>query len=354
MADKEKILTSMLEDVSNEYDKRPGSFIYDALAPVACKFEETDQSIDIVKEKLNIENLSGDELELRVYQKTGIHRKKATKAIGSVTLTGTGTIHEGDLFETEGGTQFRATETKIINTSRHVSIEALIAGTNGIVAANTITLFPVTLTGFTSVTNTEPTHDGYEEESDNDLLVRYYDRIRTPATSGNKNHYKNWAKEVPGVGDAQVIPLWNGDNTVKVVIINSARQPSSPDLVQTVQQYIDPDGTGKGDGVAPIGAFVTVESAIGIDVNVTAQIELASGHTIHEVTNNFIENLTQYLAGIAFVESIVSYAKIGALLLSTTGVADYVNLLVNGSTTNPNVQPEEVAVVGSVLLDVIE
>ncbi|HZG79955.1 MAG TPA: baseplate J/gp47 family protein, partial [Brevibacillus sp.] len=248
MAEKDVILTEMLNAVPPTYDKLPGSFIYDALAPAAERFEKTDQSIDDVKQKLDIENLSGDELAQRIFERTGIKRKEATHSFGRVALTGTGVIRIGDLFETSGGVQFRATETKSITTNGTINVEAVIAGARGNVPANTITLFPVTLAGFTAVTNPIPTIDGFDAESDTDLLKRYYERIRTPATSGNKAHYKNWAKDVPGVGDARIISLWKGDNTVKVVIIDSDKKPASPAVVKAVQDYIDPGGTGKGDG----------------------------------------------------------------------------------------------------------
>ncbi len=317
---KEEILSEMLGDVSDEHDKRPGSFIYDALAPAAEQFAKTDEKITEAEEKFSIENLTGDELAQRVKERTGIVRREETYAAGNVTLTGTGTINTGDLFETEGGIQFRAIETKSIVASGSVSVEAVVPGISGNVPAGTITLFPVTLTGFTAVTNPEPTYDGFEAESDEDLLQRYYERIRTPATSGNKAHYLNWAKEVAGVGDARVIPLWNGDNTVKVIIIDSNRQPASPELVQDVQNYIDPNAGGLGDGAAPIGAYTTVVSATGISINVSVDIALSTGYELAQVEQNISAALINYLKLIAFKEALVSHAKICAAVLTSEGV----------------------------------
>lgn len=352
MATKEEILSEMLESVPNTYDKRTGNFIHSAIYPVAEQLEKTDESIEQAVDKMNISNLSGDELEKRVLERTGIIRKEATKALGEVTLTGTGTVNIGDLFETEDGIQFEATETKSIISSGTVNIEAVIPGDSGNVPSNTINLFPVTLAGFTAVTNTNPTEDGFEAESDADLLGRYFDRTQTPSTSANKNQFRNWSKEVAGIGDAKVIPLWFGDNTVKIVIINSARLPTSTQLVTDVQEYIDPNSSGTGEGVAPVGAYVTVESATGVNVDVSATIVLSTGYTQQQAIDNFTDDLIEHLASIAFVESIVSYAKIGKILIDAEGVEDYTDLLVNGGTTNPNILPEEVAVIGSVTLNV--
>ncbi|QQE75225.1 baseplate J/gp47 family protein [Brevibacillus composti] len=351
MSTKNEILTEMLNAVPSSYDKRAGNFMYDALAPVAERFEKTDQSIETAKEKLSIENLAGDELAQRIKERTGIERKEATRSVGSVVVTGTGAINVGDLFETPGGVQFEATEKKNIVMSGTVSIRAVVPGSSGNVPANTITMFPVTLAGFTAVTNPSPTTDGFDAESDVDLLQRYYERIRTPATSGNKHHYKNWAKEVPGVGDARVIPLWNGDNTVKVVIIDSDRKPASQSIVDAVQEYIDPGIAGDGSGAAPLGAYCTVVSATGVDIDVSVTITLSAGYTLQQATENIQERLRQYLKEIAFVEPVVSYAKIGAAILESEGVEDYSGLTVNGGTANISIDTEEVAVLGTVTVD---
>jgi len=347
-----KILNEMLDNIDDKYDKRPGSFIYDALAPAAEQFAQVNERIEEVKGKLSAENLSGNELAQWIKERSGIERRPATKAIGVVTVTGTGTINEGDLFETQAGTQFQATETESITNSGDVEIEAVIPGSSGVVGAGVIRLFPVTLAGFTEVTNAEATYDGFDAETDADLLQRYYEHIRTPATSGNKAHYIAWAKEVSGVGLVKIFPLWDGDNTVKVVIIDADRQPASPELVAAVQEHIDPDSQGLGEGAAPIGAFVTVASATPLDIDISVDIVLSSGYTQEQAEENIEASLTQYLYDVAFVENIVSYARVGAAILASEGIEDYSNLTINTGTSNISIDDEEVAVLGTVTVNV--
>ncbi|SFB62550.1 Uncharacterized phage protein gp47/JayE [Cohnella sp. OV330] len=349
---KEEILSAMLLTVSDSLDKRPGSFIYDALAPVAERLADTDEQIASAQTKLVIDNLTSDELTERVRERTGMERKAATRATGVVTLTGTGTIVAGDLFETAGGVQFKASENAAITITGNVQVEAVIAGSAGVVPAGAITLFPVTLAGFSAVTNASPTEDGFDQESDADLIVRYYERIRTPATSGNKAHYLNWAKEIAGVGDARVIPLWNGPNTVKIVLIDSDKTPASAGVVDEVQNYIDPGISGLGDGQAPIGAFATVVSAAGLAINVTATIHLTPGYSVTQAKTAITSSLTALLKNIAFVENIVSVARIGAAILTSEGVADYSGLTVNGGTANIAISSNQVAVLGTVTVNV--
>lgn len=352
MATKAEILALLLASVPDTYDKRVGSFIYDALAPVAEQIASFDTDLEAAKLEMDISNLTGDALAKRIYERTGLERKGATKAVGSVSLTGTGTINKGDLIETQAGTQFAVTETKTITTTGSVKIEAVIAGSSGMVPANTITLFPVTLSGFTAVTNPLPTSDGFDAESDEDYLQRYYDYIRTPATSGNKAHYKSWAKSISGVGDAKVIPTWKGINTVKVILIDSDKKPASAAIVKAVQAYIDPNANGDGSGEAPIGATCTVVAATGVKINLVVTIVLASGYTVAQAETEIADKITQYLEDIAFVESIVSYAKIGALILDAASVADYSGLTINGGTANITIPNESVAILGTVTTNV--
>lgn len=347
MATKSDILTALLNSIPATYDKSIGSFIYDNLAAVAEKTATMDVDISNAQDKLSIENLSGIDLERRVNERTGLTRKAATYANGSVTVTGNGTINTGDLFETSSGTQFKAMETKVIAANGSVNVQAVISGIGGNVAAGTITLFPITLTGFTAVTNAASTVDGFDAESDADLLQRYYDYIQKPATSGNKNEYLVWAKSVSGVGAAKVISLWNGPNTVKVVIIDSNKQPASGTLVTSAQNYIDPGITGLGDGVAPIGAFVTVESAADVNIDIVATISLSAGFSLATATANIRTALTAFLQSIAFVQSIVSYAKIGDAILNAAGVEDHSGLTVNSGTANIVIGNEEVAILGT-------
>ena len=91
----------------------------------------------------------------------------------------------------------------------------------GNLPSGSITMMPVQLSGIVRVTNQEPTHDGYDAETDEAYYQRFLIRVQTPPTSGNVYHYLSWALEVAGVGAAQVYPLGHGDNTVDVVIIDA-------------------------------------------------------------------------------------------------------------------------------------
>lgn len=196
--------------------------------------------------------------------------------------------------------------------------------------------------GITAITNENPTTGGANDEDDTSLLNRLLIKVQLPVTSGNINHYKLWALDVSGVGDVKVFPLWAGAGTVKVVIIDSNKQPASTDIVNAVASYIEEN--------RPIGASVTVESAQALNIDITATITRDTNYTLEQVTANVSSKITAYLQSIAFKQNIVSYAWIGSLLLESTGVLDYSNLTVNVGTSNVTIGDEQVAVLGQVTL----
>lgn len=335
------------EKIDDKYEKTVGYLIYDVTEAVGQEMDETDGEIAQVNDKLNADNLSGDELERFTKQRKGITRKAATYAVGIVTVTGNGTVEIGDIFETENGVQFEATETVTSQDTAQVPVKAKTAGNAGVVGAGTIKEMPITIAGISSCTNDAATADGYDAESDEALRERYYLALRTPTGSGNKAAYRNWALEVSGVGDAQVYPLGHGDGTVDVVIIDDKMKPASDSLVSSVQQHIDPNSEGKGLGEAPIGAKCYVSSASGTKINIAGKITLQTAAASTSVEAAIKASVEEYLAEIAFTGSAVSYAHIASRITSTDGVIDVENLTINDGTANVSVEERCVAILGT-------
>jgi uncharacterized phage protein gp47/JayE len=123
---------------------------------------------------------------------------------------------------------------------------------------------------------------------------------------------------------------------------------ASNELIADVQEYIDPDSEGLGVGIAPIGAFCTVVSAIAKAINVSVTIDVDPNYTVEQVEDDIETALTNYLRTIAFVQDYVSYARIGNVILDVDGVLDYTSLTVNGDTVNIDVLDTEVAILGGV------
>lgn len=353
----DSIHESMLSGIPETYQKTVGFPTWDLTRAVAIGTEALANEIRQEAAKLNVDNLTGAELTRFVYQFRGLPRRLATHASGVVTVTGYGTVSEGDLFETKGAVQFVAAKTVKIRDSGTVPVRALLAGPGGNVPEQTITEIPVTIPGIVTVSNEAATAGGYEEETDDALRARYYLNVREPPTSGNIAHYKAWALSVPGVGGVKVFPLAHGNWTVDVVIISDKHDAVPSDLVKKVQTYIDPERTGLGDGVAPIGAHCYVESAKPLRVDVSVRVILAVPENIELVKEAVTKSLTDFFAGLPFDNknpSYISHARIGAALLDVPDILDYRELLLNGTAANLTPDEREIAILGKVTLNVEE
>ncbi|MCS1392969.1 baseplate J/gp47 family protein [Lysinibacillus boronitolerans] len=344
MEDEKIIHDRMMVNISDEYDKSKGNFVYDVTKPVAVEFAEQQKKIATVQEKLDIEKLTGDELTRTVYQRTGISRKPATQATTTVIVSGTaGTaVKVGELVGTDT-LLYTVIEEAILNESgfAHVRIQCNELGQIGNVPANTIVNFPASINGLVNVYNPDPVVDGYDEETDNDLRQRYYDKLQRPGKAGNKYHYREWALEVTGVGDAKIFPRYNGPLSMKVVVIDANKLPAMSELIEAVREHIAVE--------MPFGVDdLNVKSAEALLINLSVVLSLMSGFTEEVVKTNIKKNITKHLKEIAFKTSFVSYAKIGALIIESEGVLDYQDLLINGSTANVVIPDDGVPVMGGV------
>lgn len=349
----ETIHDELLTNTSNRYQKSEGFPVWDILKAFAFGLYSLWLKVFDIEAKQNVDNLTGVELERFIHQRKGLTRKEATYAVGTVTVTGVGVITAGTVFSTVGGVEFEAIEDTVVDGETPVEVVCSVAGSIGNLPAMSICEMPVTIQGIISSCNLEPTRDGYDAETDDSLRERYYEALREPVTSGNIYHYKKWAKEVAGVGDVKVFPLWQGDNTVQVVIIDDNAQVPEQELVERVQEYIDPNKEGIGAGQAPVGAYCTVTPAERLGINVNVNLIITSVADLETVKRDINVKIVDYLKSIAFVNDYVSIAKIGDLILQVDGVEDYDTLTVNGIANRISIPEKSVAVLGEVVVNVI-
>lgn len=344
----EIILARMKASMPSGVSTVEGTLSHAALAATSSEFSAAYQAMDATLARFfpvyAVENGYSEELELKAAER-GLERKSGTKATGSVTFTGSNgsVIPAGSLIQTPGLLQYETTaEVTITSGTVSASIQALDIGAIYNVSASQISEIPVQILGVTAVTNSSGITGGSDDETDAELYARYVEACNLPATSGNEAHYKIWAKEVDGIGDARVLSLWNGNGTVKVVVIDTDKRAANQTLVDAVAANIEAE--------RPIGATVTVVAASETAINVTATLTLQAGAVLNDIKALIETELTAYLKSIAFVESLVRYSKIANLIIDTPGVIDYSGLTVNGGTSNVSIANTAVAVKGTVVV----
>lgn len=341
----EDIKEEILSRISTNIDTREGSFTNDMISAIAYEIWNTYQSLDAIIPIAFVDETSGEYIDKRCAE-YGIKRKPGTVASTTLTLSGTdGTlITKGKVFMTEEGLEY-LTDDDVIIVEGTAIVDATASGIGedyNVPEGAIIRQFS-NLSGLSSVTSTEAT-GGTNPETDVALVKRLYDHLQKPATSGNAAHYRQWALEVPGCGDAKVFPLWDGPGTVKVVIIDSNKHPATETLVASVAEHIE--------NVRPIGAIITVVSGVSKIIDLSAKITLAPGYSLQSVTEVYSKALIEHFKGITFTSSYISHAKVGNILLGIEGVIDYSNLLINNSSVNILLANEEAPILGTVDLEV--
>lgn len=366
----EKLMDEILAAAPPELDTRQGSIFFDAVSAVVNKIAMLYADLDRVFDTVFITTARDEYLDLRAME-FGLSRLPATPAKYHFAYTGTRPPDGWRFFHNDSGFYFILRESE----SGELHLEAEEGGT----ACNDIQsgdiAVPVnTVAGMTSANFLDIYEYGTDTEKDDDLRDRVMEKIGGPAENGNRQHYKTWCESVSGVGRARIEPLWNGENTVRGVLISPLGLPVPESVVDAVQQYVDPDdlgmtveiggvtyrvGDGLGNGKANIGAHFTAVAAAQNTVNMAFNAELAPGRSEADVKAAVADAVTAYLRTLVIdsgegVTVIVRISAIGAILAGLTSyLVDYTNLTLNGGTGNIRIGAAEVPVLGEVAVNVV-
>lgn len=194
----------------------------------------------------------------------GLSRKAATYASGTVIFNGNdgSTVPKGAIVQNQGGQQFATTHSADIAAGEaRVNVRAIDAGAADNTPAHQAINLTNPIAGITSATTAqEAISGGTDTEQDDPLRRRLLFRIQNPPRGGANHDYIHWATSIAGVSWAKIIPVWQGGNTVGVIVYNDQNPDLQPGetVVQAVQDYL---GRYKiAPGVAPVTANVTVMS----------------------------------------------------------------------------------------------
>lgn len=303
----------------------------------------------------------------------GLTRHPASAAVFNATFVGT-QPEEGDRFFAEDSEYYFRVVVDEEDSTLRLEAETEGAEVNTLSAGTEIV--PVDdIDGLEEAYLGEIYKNGSDEETDDALRTRLREKMAGPAENGNRQHYKTWCESIDGVGRARIVPLFAGENTVRAVLYDAEGKPCSADVVQAVQDYIDPItqnyefedndhvtwicGDGFGDGVANMGAHFLATAAVelGIYISFTATpMGGATADSIQAATEEVVEDyLTQLMVDTEEGEDvIVRISAIGALISDLDEVVDYENLTLNGGSVNVVVSDGYAAVLKEVTVDVAE
>lgn len=336
----EQILEDALSRVPDTFDKREGSVIFDAIAPCCYELAKVYEEIDKKLKNTYAGTADREGLILRAAE-INISPNPATYAIRKGIFKPTNIDVLGEVFNLDD-LNFTATA-KISDGIYQMTCDTL--GEVGNQGSGM--LIPINyIDGLEDATLTdEVIVYGEEEEETETFRKRYFDTLKNEAIDGNVAQYTKWCNEYSGIGNCRIFSLWNGANTVKVSILNSENGVASQQLIDSFQNYLDPNSEGLGNGKAPIGAIVTVSTAKTKIVNVSCDITLKPGYTS---VINLEEDLNAFFRDSAYVRNSVSYISLGSVILENESVDAVENLTLNGSIQDIPLHQEEIGVLGEI------
>ena len=394
----EALIKRMLDNVNDEFDKREGSVIYDAIAPAAMELAEFYISLDMVMNEVFAESASYYYLTKRAAER-GMFPKEETCAIGKMVVTpGTVEISAGERFNRDALNYSVIGPVEGEQGAYRIQCE-----TPGTIGNQQLgTLLPIEyVEGLETAELTEILIPGEDDEDVETFRARYFASFGNEAYGGNKADYTAKVNDIDGVGGCKVFRPWKqgyspaslspgdavaawmgqqssatvGDEVygwlqrvyaaaeqkllttggaVKILVISSEFKEPSATLVDAVQQALDPsDSAGEGDGVAPIGHVVNVAGVKNRVINISFTITYDTGYTFTKLQESIEKVIDSYFLQLSqrWAESenlVVRISQIEALLLGTEGIVDVENTMLNGTAGNMVLEADEIPARGDI------
>ena len=160
----------------------------------------------------------------------------------------------------------------------------------------------------------------------------------------------SWLKNVYGAAKEKLLTI---GGTVKIIIITSEFSVPSDVLVNTVQTALDPEISGEGDGIAPIGHVVNVKGVQGHRIDILLNLVYKEGFTYTGLESNIKDSIDAYFSELAKTWSetenlTVRLSQIESRMLMIDGILDVEEVKLNGSSENIILEYDEIPIRGDV------
>lgn len=350
----ESLLEEKLSSVDSKYDKREGSIIYDAMAPNSAEL-----AMMYIQLEWLLMQMFGDtadrEYLIKIAKDTrGIEPDEATYAVlkGEFNTA----VDIGVRFSLD---TLNYVVTESIDETLHTyKLKCETAGTEG--NKHLGTLIPIQyISGLTTCELTEVLIPGEEEEDTEVFRERWRKSFRSTAFGGNRADYKDKINTIDGIGGCKCYRTTNsmGEKVggyVKCVIISSNYTVPSTELIETVQQKIDPTKDMEGYGLAPIGHVTSIAGVTGTNININSTITYEEGYTFEDVKSYIEKAVDDYFESLAqkwesSTNLVVRISQIESAILDVDGVQDIMDTKLNGVSANITLDSDAIPVRGEIV-----
>ena len=338
------ILKRALSKVSDDFDKRQGSIIYDALAPICAELAQAYIELDRILKEGFADTASRYYLIKRAMER-GLKPFGATYSVILAELEGNINLKGDERFSTDEEVNFYYIGEK---EGKYYKLKCEQIGSKGNISYGD--LLPIdNIPNLKTAKIHKRNISGIDEEDTEDFRKRYFQSFKSQAFGGNRADYIEKVRFLNndeqvltngGIGGIKVYRVPDGGGTVKIIITNNSYNQPTKDLLNIVQEKIDPlQYTGEGMGIAPIGHFVTIEPIKTVKINIQTNIDLKPGYEIDDIKTYIEESIEEYIQEICKTwedsdNIVIRISHIESRLLDILGIEDVKETKINEKYEN--------------------
>ena len=321
--------------------------IYHACSKCAAQLEEAYLQLASVYENIYPDTADLDHLVL-FGQEKGIYIEEATAAVfkGKFNIP----IEIGSEFS---GDDYDYIVTELLDDITHTyKLECEETGTapNGWLGE----LTPLDdIDGLETAELVELIEPGSEEEDEESYRMRLLDSFEIKPFAGNKAYYIQEIEKIEGVGGVKVYRREGG--TIPVYVISSTHERPDDDVIQRVQEAVDPlQNNGDGIGIAPIGHSVVINGVIEEKIDIDMVLIFDDGYAYEDLKSQIESAISEYflLLRKEWIEKdniVVRKAGIENAIFNIEGVQDVTEIKLNDLTANITLDENVIPVQGDVV-----
>ena len=183
---------------------------------------------------------------------------------------------------------------------------------------------------------------GIDRESDDELRIRYFERVGNRLGAGNKQDYEDWALEVNGVLAAKCLRATPSAGHVTVVYAGDS-PTANPTLTSRVL-----------DNINKYASVLSVNHAVAATpkgINLKLDVTFQESVTYELLRTKLADTIRDYFESIYLSGQDVKYSQLLTLIASVEGVRSVDNLQLNGAVGNIVLGEREIPVLGTVTVN---
>lgn len=342
----ENIVDEMLDIADENVDTREGSIISDTVSAVAMEIAQVYADMGMVLDEGYADTQSYYYLIKRAAER-GIMVKEGTEAVLKLSV-------EPITVNIPLGTELNIGEHNYSITANlgegYYTAKCSDTGIDGNNTSDDV--IPMEdIEGLENISVVEIVSPGTDDEDVEELRERYFSSFEEASFGGNVADYKEKTNSFASVKGCKVYRAWNGGGTVKCRILGEDYRKASEEVVNNIQNQMDPTKDGAGVGIAPIGHVVTIDTVSEIPINVECNLEYEQDYTWEDIKDTFASEVESYLLELRqeWEDSnglIVRSGQIESMLLDIQGVIDVINIKINNSEGNCSIDVDSVPIGG--------